>query len=70
MKRIKSFFEMTYEDLIQSFYDSDKFIEFKNHEYTKFYDDGTIKQEGFSLLEQYGLINLFKMLEKKRSRTK
>lgn len=70
MKRIKSFFEMTYEDLIKSFYDSDKFIEFKNHEYTKFYDDGTIKQEGFSLLEQYGLVNLFKMLEKKRSRTK
>ena len=70
MKRIKLFFEMTYEDLIKRFYDSPKFNEFKNYENTKFYDDGTIKQEGFSLLEQYGLINLFKMLEKKRSRTK
>ena len=69
MKRIKSFFEMTYEDLIKRFYDSDKFFEFKDYDNTKFYDDGTIKQEGFSLLDQYGLINLFKMLEKKRSRT-
>ena len=61
---------MTYEDLIKSFYDSDKFIEFKDYDNTKFYDDGTKKQEGFSLLDQYGLVNLFKMLEKKRSRTK
>ena len=69
MKRIKSFFEMSYEDLIKSFYDSPKFTEFKDNEKTKFYDDNTIKQEGFSLLEQYGLIKLFKMLQKKRSRT-
>ena len=68
MKRIKSFFEMSYEDLIKRFYDSPKFTEFKNYENTKFYDDGTIKQEGFSLLEEYGLIKLFKMLQKKRSR--
>lgn len=69
MKRIKSFFEMSYEDLIKMFYDSPKFTEFKDDEKTKFYDEGTIKQEGFSLLEQYSLVNLFNMLQKKRSRT-
>lgn len=68
MKRIKSFFEMSYENLIKMFYDSPKFPEFKNDAKTKFYDEGTRTQEGFSLLEKYSLINLFKMLQKKRKR--
>ena len=68
MKRIKLFFEMNYEDLIKMFYDSPKFIKFKDDEKTKFYDKGTKTQEGFSLLEQYSLVNLFKMLQKKRKR--
>ena len=68
MKKIKSFFEMSYENLIKMFYDSPNFIEFKNDSKTKFYDDGTKAQEGFSLLEKYSLVNLFKMLQKKRKR--
>ena len=59
---------MSYEDLIRKFYDSDEFIDFKNDEHTKFFDDVFLKQEKFSLLKDYGLINLFKMIKKKRKR--
>lgn len=68
MRSIKSFFEMSYKDLIKNFYDSVEFKSFKEDDKTKFYDEGTIKQEGFSLLENYGLITLFSMLKKKRRR--
>ena len=68
LRKIKNFFEMRYEDLIRKFYDSYEFIDFKNDETTIFYDEGVIKQEKFSLLKDYGLIKLFKMIQKKRSR--
>ena len=68
MRNIKNFFEMRYKDLIKNFYDSVEFKSFKEDYKTKFYDEGTIKQEGFSLLENYGLITLFSMLKKKRRR--
>ena len=66
--KIKEFFEMSYEDLIRMFYDSFEFLEFKNRKLTKFYDEGTIKQEKFSLIKDYGLITLFKMNNKRRKR--
>ena len=68
LQKIKNFLEMRYEDLIKMFYDSAEFNIFKNEQKTKFFDDGTKAQEGFSLLENYGLIKLFKMLKKKRKR--
>ena len=68
LRKIKEFFEMSYEDLIRKFYDSDEFIDFKNDDHTKFFDDVFLKQEKFSLLKDYGLINLFKMIKKKRKR--
>lgn len=68
LREIKVFFEMNYEDLIRKFYLSDKFTEFKEDSITKFYDEGTIKQEGFSLLKDFGIIKLFMMLKKKRKR--
>ena len=68
IRRIKDFFEMSYEELIKKFYDSYEFNNFRDDIKTKFYDDGTKEQEGFSLLENYGLIKLFKMINKKRGR--
>ena len=68
LRKIKNFFEMSYEDLIRKFYDSYEFIDFKSDETTIFYDEGVIKQEKFSLLKDYGLIKLFKMIQKKRKR--
>ena len=68
VKKVKEYFEMTYEELIRHFYDSAEFIIFKENCKTKFFDEGTISQEGFSLLEDYGLIKLFKMLKKKRKK--
>ena len=68
LRKIKNFFEMSYEDLIRKFYDSYEFIDFKNDETTIFYDEGVKKQEKFSLLKDYGLIKLFKMIQKKRKR--
>lgn len=68
MRNIKDFFEMTYRDLITKFYDSLEFINFKEDAKTKFFNEGVIKQEKFSLLEDYGLIKLFMMIKKKRSR--
>ena len=68
LRKIKNFFEMSYEDLIKKFYDSYEFLVFKNDEYTIHYDEGMKKQEKFSLLKDYGLIKLFKMIQKKRKR--
>ena len=66
--KVKEFLEMKYEDLIKMFYDSDDFIVFKEECMTKFFDEGTIIQEGFSLLEDYGLIKVFKKLKKNSSK--
>ena len=68
LEKVKDFLEMRYEDLIKMFYDSEEFNSFKEDKKTLFFDDGTKAQEGFSLLENYGLIKLFKMLKKKRKR--
>lgn len=68
LRNIKNFFEMNCKVLIKNFYNSIEFKAFKEDDKTKFFDEGTIKQEGFSLLENYGLINLFSMLKKKRRR--
>lgn len=68
LKAIKSFFDMTYKDLIINFYESYEFTNFKEDAKTEFFDEGTIRQEGFSLLEDYGLIKIFMMLKKKRNR--
>ena len=68
LQKLKDFLEMSYEDLIRMFYDSDDFITFKEDYMTKYYDEGTKAQEGFSLLEDYGLIKVFKTLKKKRRR--
>jgi hypothetical protein len=56
---------MKYEDFIRMFYKSDEFISFKQNKKTKFYDEGTKKQEGFTISEDYGLI---KLLKRKRER--
>ena len=69
LQKLKDFLEMSYEDLIRMFYDSDDFITFREDYMTKYYDEGTKDQEGFSLLEDYGLIKVFKTLKKKRRRT-
>lgn len=68
LRKIKNFFEMSYEDLIKKFYHSYEFLDFKNDLTTIFYDEGIQKQEKFSLLKDYGLIKLFKMIQKKRKR--
>ena len=62
VKKVKDLIEMKYEDLIRMFYDSDYFIDFKEKEKDKiqFHDEEIKLQEGFSLLEDYGLIKLFK----------
>ena len=68
LRTLKDFLEMSYEDLIRMFYNSYEFLEFKNENKTICYDEGLIKQEQFSLLKEYGLIKLFKMIKKKRNR--
>ena len=68
VRKVKDFLEMNYEELIRMFYDSSDFIVFKEDHMTKFFDEGTKKQEGFSLLDDYGLIKVFKMLNHKKKR--
>ena len=67
-KNIKEFFEMNSESLIKNFYDSKEFTNFCEDKIAKFYDEGTRQQKGFSLFKDYGLINLFKMGNRKRNR--
>lgn len=66
--KIREFLEMKYEDLIKMFYDSGEFKIFKEKYKTKYFNDGAKAQEGFSLLENNGLIHLFKVLKKKKKR--
>ena len=46
VRKVKDFLEMNYEELIRMFYDSSDFIVFKEDHMTKFFDEGTKKQEG------------------------
>ena len=68
IEKIKEFLSLKYEDIIKLFYKSEAFEEFKEKELTKFFNDGMIKEKKISLLEENGLLNLFKMTKKKRKR--
>ena len=68
LKEIKEFLEMKYEKLIMKFYDSSEFESFKDNKRTKFFNDNIRAEKGFSILENYGLIRLFKMVGRKRKR--
>ena len=56
--RLREFLEKTYEELIKDFYLSEEFEEFKKSEIAQFHDEGVIKQEKISLLEENGFIRL------------
>ena len=66
--RIKKFLSQKYKDIIQMFYKSERFIEFKKCEKTIFFNEGIKKEKNISLLEEDGLIKLFQMTRKKRKR--
>ena len=66
--KIKDYLLLKYIDIIRLFYRSEKFTEFKNNEYTKFFNDGIEKEKNISLLEEDGLVKLFQMTKKKRKR--
>ena len=67
-KKIKDFLNLTYEDIIRLFYESENFQKFKDDELTEFFDEGIKKEKNICLLKDYGLIKLFKMTNKKRKR--
>ena len=67
-KEIIEFLSLKYEDIIKLFYKSEKFQKFKENEITKFFNEGIKKEKNISLLEDFGLIKLFKMTNKKRKR--
>ncbi len=67
-KEIIDFLSLKYEEIIKLFYKSKKFKKFKENEMTKFFADGIKKEKNISLLEDDGLIKLFKMTNKKRKR--
>ena len=62
----QNYMKLTYEDLIKAFYDSDEFKDFKDYIKSKFYEYGFEKQnkpqknKKVSLLNDYGLIKIFK----------
>lgn len=68
IKEIKDFLFLKYEDIIKKFYKSEKFDEFKKKELTQFFNDGMIKVKNISLLKDNGLLDLFKMTNKKRKK--
>ena len=67
-KEIMDFLSLKYEEIIKLFYKSKKFQKFKENEMTKFFADGIKKEKNISLLEDDGLIKLFKINNKKRKR--
>ena len=66
-QKILNFLEMTYEDLITSFYDSEEFKDFKEDIKSKFCEYGIEKQnksqknKKISILKDYGLNKILKM---------
>ena len=52
--------DMTYEEVIEKFYESKEFDELKRDEVAIFYDEELVKQKNMSLFEKNGLIQLFK----------
>ena len=57
-EKLREFMDKTYEELIKDFYRTDEFGKIKNSEIAEFHDEGMIKQEKLSLLEEDGLLNL------------
>ena len=60
VEKIIMLFKMTYEEVIERFYESKEFIELKSDDGAKFYDEELQRQKGISILEEKGLIKLFK----------
>ena len=60
VEKIIMLFKMTYEEVIERFYESKEFIELKSDDGAKFYDEELKRQKGISILEEKGLIRLFK----------
>jgi hypothetical protein len=60
VEKIIMLIKMTYEEVIERFYESKEFIELKSDDGAKFYDEELKKQKGISILEEKGLIRLFK----------
>ena len=67
-KKISKFLFSTYEKIIELFYKSKKFEEFKAKDEIKFITERFEKEKNISLFEENGLIKLFKMTQKKRKR--
>ena len=65
-KEINEFLSMTYEEIIELFYKSKKFEEFKAKDEIKSITERLEKEKNISLFEKNGLIKLFKMTQKKR----
>ena len=67
LQNILNFLEMTYEDLIKNFYDSEEFKDFKVDIKAQFYEYGIEKKRkskgnnNLSILKDYGLIKIFKI---------
>ena len=51
---------MTYEEVIEKFYESRKLEEVKKEEVAKFYDEELVREKNISLFEKNGLIRLTK----------
>ena len=64
-QKLKNFFDMTFEDAIMLFYESDEFQKYKEDEKTKFLDSQFIKVKGFSLLEHNSFISLMRHIPNK-----
>ena len=65
---IENYLEMTYEDVIKEFYDSQKFRDFISKKKTKEKNKFIEKAKGVKLEEKYGVINLiYSLLDIKRS---
>ena len=58
--KITELLDMTYEEVIEKFYESKKLEEVKKEEVAKFYDEELVKEKNISLFEKNGLIRLTK----------
>ena len=58
--KIIKLLDLTYEEVIEKFYESKEFDELKRDEVAIFYDEELVRQKNMSLFEKNGLIQLFK----------
>ena len=67
-ENLKKYLNMSMEEYIKIYYDTDEFKKFCKEEKIQFYEKEFIKEKKFGMLEKYGFLRLIKMYQKNENK--